>query len=96
MLAEAADEDGLEFYDPIAAQRQAKIEAQREREIEQPKMITLNGKLVHAASIAQNNAQNVKQRQAMLQDLKAKSMAKSQRVADLQQIRSTFQTTDLG
>ena len=60
-------------------------------------MVKINGKLVHAAAIGnQSNGQNLKQRQAMLEELKAKQMAKMQRVADLQQLKSTFQTTDLG
>lgn len=89
------EDEGLEFYDPIQAQKMAKAEALREREQEQPTMVKINGKLISAASLNQNDAKNVKARNAMIQDLKAKSMVKKQGTIDLQQIKSTFQTTDL-
>jgi len=41
--------EGLEFYDPIKVDKQAKEEAAREREQENPTMVKINGKMVHAA-----------------------------------------------
>lgn len=41
--------EGLEFYDPIKVGKQAKEEAVREREQENPTMVKINGKMVHAA-----------------------------------------------
>jgi hypothetical protein len=45
----AEDDEGLEFYDPKAAAMLAKAEALRDREINQPQMVKLNGKLVPAS-----------------------------------------------
>lgn len=96
------DEDGLEFIDPAAIEREKVAEALANKEREQkPKMVLINGKMVPAMSVTLNNATAAVAdkpnagRSALFSQLRGQIMKKTSKNIDIAHIQSTFKTQDL-
>lgn len=100
---DSEDEDGLEFIDPAAIEREKVAEALANKERDQkPKMVLINGKMVPAMSVTLNSgapaANGDKQnagRSALFSQLRGQIMKKTSKNIDIAHIQSTFKTQDL-
>ena len=94
------ESEGLEFVDPEAEKRAKLAEAAKNRD-DQPKMIVINGQLIPAASIggaakqAEKGPSTARNRFSLLNELKNKTLEKKSAKFNLEQLKETFQTTDL-
>ena len=94
------ESEGLEFIDPDAEKRAQIAEAAKERE-EKNQTIMINGQVMSSHAIPGQAKQvtkgqkSGKSRHSLLNDLKNKTLEKRSAKFDIDQLKHTFQTTDL-